>query len=221
MENHDSVNDEYRKYSKALSAVLGYRDPFTQRHSDRVLGLCTQLGMGCGLTDDELATLKVSSLLHDVGKIGIPDRILLKPSKLDETEWSVMERHSEFGERILESTELEGVHRCARAVRHHHEHYSGHGYPDKLAGEDIPIFSRIISIADSYDAMAMARPYHPSKSHREIMTILGQETGEKFDPALMRVFSTVIEHSKFKAPEVGGLESDKAARKPDLSSFIQ
>jgi len=221
MENLHSAKDDYRKYSKALSAALGFRDPFTQIHSDRVLGLSTQLGLAVGLTEDELVTLKVSSLLHDVGKIGIPDRILLKPSKLEKTEWSMMKRHSEFGERILESTELDGVHQCATVVRHHHEHFDGHGYPDGLSGEDIPLFSRIIGIADSYDAMAMSRPYHRSKSHQEIMTILGQETGEKLDPALMRVFSTIIENSNFKAPEAKGHESGTATRVAKFRSLTQ
>jgi response regulator RpfG family c-di-GMP phosphodiesterase len=110
-----------------------------------------------------------------------------------------MKQHSEIGEKIMASTELEGSRQAATAIRHHHEHYDGHGYPDRLSGKDIPICSRIISIADSYDAMAVTRSYHLARSHRDIMDILGKEDGKKHDPELMRIFCKVIETSKFKA----------------------
>lgn len=112
-----------------------------------------------------------------------------------------MTQHSEIGERILAATEIDGVDQPALVIRHHHEHYDGHGYPDHLCGEGIPLLSRIISIADSYDAMAMMRGYRRAVAHREIMKTLDQEAGSKHDPAIMRIFCTMIDTSDFKAPD--------------------
>jgi response regulator RpfG family c-di-GMP phosphodiesterase len=187
------------KYTKALSVALGYRDLLTRLHSERVHGLSKIIGEFCGLSNNEINILDIASSFHDIGKIGIPDHILLKPSPLDESEWDAIKQHSEIGEKIIVSTELEGSRQVALLIRHHHEYYNGMGYPDKLSGENIPICSRIISIADSYDAMAVTRSYHHARTHLEIMAILHEETGEKHDPELMRAFCEVIEFSEFRA----------------------
>lgn len=113
-----------------------------------------------------------------------------------------MQQHSAIGEKIILSTELEGSDHAALIIRHHHEYYNGMGYPDNLSGENIPLCSRIIAIADSYDAMSVARVYHHPRAHREIMTILHQETGDKFDPELMHVFCEIIEFSKFRTTKI-------------------
>ena len=189
-------------YTKGLSVALGYRDRLTQLHSERVLGLSSELGMCCGLTSHELDILKIAASFHDIGKIGIPDHILLKPTHFDEHEWEHMKKHSEIGEQIMAATELEGSQQASLAIRHHHEHFDGRGYPDGLAGEHIPLSARIISLADSYDAMAVTRSYHHAKSHQEIMSIMHKETGEKHDPELMRAFCGIIESSKFKAAKI-------------------
>jgi HD-GYP domain-containing protein (c-di-GMP phosphodiesterase class II) len=189
-------------YTKALSVALGYRDPLTRLHSERVLGLSQALGVGCGLSSEELGILRIAASFHDVGKIGIPDHILLKPSQLDESEWEKMKQHAEIGERIMAATELEGSKQASLIIRHHHEHYDGLGYPDRLSGEEISICSRIVTIADSYDAMAVTRSYNRAKTHLEIMAVLHEETGGKFDPEPMRVFCGIIESSKFKAPKI-------------------
>lgn len=186
------------KYTKGLSVALAYRDLLTRLHSERVRGLSMQIGESYGLSINELNILNIAASFHDIGKIGIPDHILLKPSKLDETEWETMKQHSEIGEEIILSTELDGSQPAAKLIRHHHEHYNGMGYPDKLSGEDIPICSRIITIADSYDAMAVTRSYHQAQTHLEIMAILHEETGIKHDPELMRVFCKIIESSEYK-----------------------
>lgn len=110
-----------------------------------------------------------------------------------------MQEHAELGASIIRATGLEGADEVARLIRHHHEHFEGSGYPDGLAGEDIPVCSRIIGIADSYDAMAQARSYHPAKGHSEIMGILRDETGGKHDPRLVRVFADVIERSAHRS----------------------
>jgi len=199
LDQEDPIYAMLYKYTKALTSALGYRDTLTRLHSERVLGLSTEIGLGCRLLGAELGLLKISSSFHDIGKIGVPDRVLLKPSRLDEDEWVLMKQHSEMGERILAATELEGAKQASLVVRHHHEHFNGGGYPDGLAGDQISLFSRIISIADSYDAMATTRSYHRPKTHREIMVILHDETGEKHDPQLMRIFCEIIESSEFKA----------------------
>jgi len=199
MELEGYIFSSLLKYTKALSVALAYRDLLTRLHSERVRGLSKQIGEYYGLSNIELNVLNVASSFHDIGKIGIPDHILLKPAKLDEAEWERMKQHAEIGEEIMLSTDLDGSQPAAVLIRHHHEHYNGMGYPDKLSGEDIPICSRIITIADSYDAMAVTRSYHDARTHSEIMAILHEETGIKHDPELMRVFCKIIDSSEFKA----------------------
>jgi response regulator RpfG family c-di-GMP phosphodiesterase len=189
-------------YTKGLSVALGYRDQMTQLHSERVLGLAEEIGRCCGLISHELDILKIAASFHDIGKIGIPDHILLKPTHFEDDEWEHMKKHSEIGEKIMSATDLEGSQQAALAIRHHHEHYDGSGYPDGISGENIPMVARIISIADCYDAMAVTRSYQIAKSHAEIMSIMHQETGEKHDPALMHLFCGIIESSKYKAVKV-------------------
>ena len=202
MKQEDPIYAALYKYTKALSAALGYRDSLTRLHSERVLGLVHEIGASCGLPETQLGILKISASFHDIVKIGIPDHILLKPSQFDEAEWAIMKQHSEIGERIMAATELDGSQQASMAIRHHHEYYNGKGYPDNLSGEQISIYSRIISIADSYDAMAVTRSYHRARTHMEIMAILHKETGEKHDPELMGTFCKIIESSKFKASRI-------------------
>ncbi len=189
-------------YTKALAVALGHRDLLTRLHSDRVSGLAGEMAVVFGMAEKDLAILKIAALFHDIGKIGIPDAILLKPSKHNAAEWEIMKEHSAIGENILSAVEIENSSRASKVVRHHHEHYNGQGYPDNLTGEDIPICSRIISIADSYDAMAVTRSYHRARTHSEIMSILESETGVKHDPNLMPIFCRIIESSKFKAASI-------------------
>lgn len=198
MELEDPIYAALYKYTKALSLALGYRDPVTQLHSERVLGLSEEIGVKCGLPNVDLGILKIAAAFHDIGKIGIPDAILRKPVQLDESECAIMKQHSEMGEQIIAATELEGAQQASLIIRHHHEHYDGRGYPDGIAGEEIPICSRIVAVADSYDAMAVTRSYHRVRTHTEIMAILQQESGEKHDPELVRIFCEVIESSKFR-----------------------
>jgi HD-GYP domain-containing protein (c-di-GMP phosphodiesterase class II) len=187
------------KYTKALAVALAERDLNTRLHSDRVVAISQAIGKRYGLTGTELALLEIGASFHDIGKIGVPDQILLKPAKLEQDEWQRMKAHSEIGERILRAIDLPGVDQVASAIRHHHEHFDGHGYPDGLAGEAIPLISRIIAVADSYDAMAVTRAYHRPRSHAEIMSILSEEAGAKLDPYIFKHFAILIETSVFKA----------------------
>lgn len=200
MEQDTQALDALFVYTKALSVALGFRDQSTQLHSERVQGLSAEIGQHCGLSGSELATLRIAASFHDIGKIGIPDHILLKPAGFDQAELEQMKQHTVIGEQIMAAIKLEGSQQAAQAIRHHHEHFDGKGYPDKLSGEGIPVLSRIISIADNYDAMAITRSYHRARVHEEIMAIMHDESGGKLDPALMLVFSGLIESSRHRAP---------------------
>ncbi|MEH6576822.1 MAG: HD domain-containing phosphohydrolase [Amphritea sp.] len=189
---------ELEKRSRALSTALDYRDQATHAHSHRVQTLSEALGKEAGLSEAELAAIRVSAVFHDIGKIGIPDHILLKPSALNAVEWVLMRQHPIFGERIILSTELKGASQAAKIIRHHHEQYDGSGYPDSLKGDDIPLGARIIGIADSYDAMSHTRAYHEPKSHRDIMEILERETGYKHNPEIMKLFTHMIKSSPYR-----------------------
>ncbi len=179
-------------YTKALSVALGYRDAYTLLHSGRVVQIATGMADQIGVTGGDCEILSIAAAFHDVGKLGIPDRVLLKPGRLAPEEREVIERHSEMGAEIILATGLDGCEGVARVIRHHHEWWNGEGYPDRLAGNDIPLLSRIIGIADSYDAMAVTRSYSASRSHTQIMAILEEESGRKHDPALMAVFRDVV-----------------------------
>lgn len=184
--------------TRALVCVLKHRDLYTQLHSDRVVFISEEIGIACKLPSHEIDLLKISACFHDLGKVGIPDDILLKPGKHDKNEWEIMKTHSTIGEDIVIRLELEDGDTVAKAVRHHHEYFNGDGYPDKLAGNQIPLFSRIISISDSYDAMTNTRPYHEAKTHQQALEILHQEKGEKSDPSVLSVFLSIIENSKYR-----------------------
>jgi HD-GYP domain-containing protein (c-di-GMP phosphodiesterase class II) len=178
--------------TSCLNIALRERDPYTEDHASRVDVMSRQLGIKCGLSSHELNLLKGAAKLHDIGKIGIPDRILLKFGSLDADEWEVMKTHAELGERICLSIAHRDAEQIASIVRHHHEYYNGAGYPDGLAGEAIPICSRIISIVDSYDAMKTARPYHRARTHQEVMAVIDQESATKTDTLIYRYFKSII-----------------------------
>lgn len=186
-------------WEKALETALEVRDAYTRHHSTRVCALCQDMGHNCSLDSDSLATLCLASALHDIGKLGIPDTVLFKPGKLNQDEWQKMKTHSALGEGIIRSLELENSDAVACAIRHHHEYYNGDGYPDALAGEQIPLHARIIAIADSYDAMTTRRTYAEARSHRETMAIIDSEREVKLDPYFVRIFSHIIEQSEYRA----------------------
>ncbi|WZB60589.1 HD domain-containing phosphohydrolase [Achromobacter xylosoxidans] len=176
------------------------RDPATGRHCHRVVALSVALARACGLAEDELESIAVAARLHDLGKIATPDRVLFSPGRLENEDWEIMKSHAAVGADIIGQSDLPGRDQIALAVRHHHEHFDGSGYPDGLAGHDIPRHSRIISLADSYDALGDARPYHPARTHAQIMLILHREAGAKCDPDLLRVFEGMIRHSPLRVP---------------------
>jgi putative nucleotidyltransferase with HDIG domain len=187
------------KLSAVLGAALHARDVYTSLHGDRVAQVALAVGRSIGLDSQRLALLRTAALLHDVGKIGIPDEVLLNPGTLDAAQRAIMRSHAERGEKILRAIPGEDGDQVANAVRHHHEEFDGNGYPDNLSGENIPILSRIISIADNYDAMASRRVYHHSHHHEYVIGVMREESGRKHDPYLFGKFLAAIEHSPLRA----------------------
>lgn len=203
MECCDPIYNALNDYTKALSVALGYRDWQTRLHSERVRALSKEIGLACGLTSAELSILKIAASFHDIGKIGVPDHILMKPTELDVDEWSFMKQHPVIGAKIMASIEIEGAQQAALAILHHHESFDGQGYPHGVAGEDIPICARIIAVADSYDAISVRRSYHDRRPHAEVMEILRMEAQDrtKHDPEVMKCFIRVIESGRFDLGE--------------------
>jgi HD-GYP domain-containing protein (c-di-GMP phosphodiesterase class II) len=181
--------------TEALTVALEVRDSYTRSHCDRVQQLACELGTAYGLSGIDVEYLRISARFHDIGKIGVPDCVLLKPGRLTEDEWVLMRAHALHGERIFRATSLPHHDAVAITIRHHHESFDGSGYPDGLAGENIPLLSRILLVADAYDAMGTARSYHLARNHAQVMSVLDSESGRKFDPRALREFAGLIEHS--------------------------
>lgn len=180
--------------TRSLTVALHKRDARTSHHCGRVESLAIHLGKSIGLNSSELDILRICARFHDVGKIGIPDSILNKPSRFDRDEWGIMKTHSQMGEQIVRATELPDANRVSTIIRHHHENYAGKGYPDGLNGEDIPLESRVILIVDAYDAMRSTRPNRPKMDHEKVMSIMESENGWKFDPAIFSHFPGIVEN---------------------------
>ena len=165
-------------------------DSYTQGHCVRVAGFACTLASAAGLTGQELHWFRMGALLHVVGKIVVPPGVLNKPGRLTPEERAVMERHPVAGEELL--ADIEFPWDIRPMVRHHHERWDGSGYPDRLAGESIPVSARILCVADVYDALATDRPYRKANTYDETMRIMTSESGSTFDPELFDLFREVI-----------------------------
>lgn len=177
----------HRDVVEALAVALLERDRYTGEHSESVVEMAGSVARSLGLSPVEIERVRAAALLHDVGKVAIPDAILHKPAPLDEQEWQLMAQHPVIGERILRV--IPGLGSVARIVRHEHESWNGTGYPDGLAGEAIPIGSRIILACDAYHAMTTDRPYRAAMSYGEAIEELLRSAGRQFDP---RVTQTLV-----------------------------
>lgn len=171
---------------RAIINAIDAKDTYTCGHSDRVASYSMRIAKRMGLSDDECERVFMAGVLHDVGKIGVPDAILSKPGKLTDFEYEIVKQHPRIGFEILEH--LKQLNYVLPGVLHHHEAYNGSGYPSGLAGEDIPLHGRILAVADAYDAMTSNRPYRSGMPHAKAEAILRAEAGKTWDPKIVEVF---------------------------------
>jgi putative nucleotidyltransferase with HDIG domain len=179
---------------RALVNAVEARDPYTCGHSERVARFGRCLAESIGESPIDCERIYLTGLLHDVGKIAIPDGVLQKPGHLDEDERAIIETHTEAGWRILH--ELEALRDVLSGVLYHHETYDGNGYPDGLAGEDIPLDGRILAVCDAFDAMTSDRPYRDGMPVEKALEILRNGSGKYWDPNLIDAFLDNIESIK-------------------------
>ncbi|MEZ5101898.1 MAG: response regulator [Thermoleophilia bacterium] len=177
--------------TSALANAIEVRDSITGGHTERLADIAVKLAGCLGLPDDELESVRLGALLHDVGKIGIPDSILLKEGPLEPSELELMRRHTLIGDWMLEP--LDALSAARPAVRHHHERWDGSGYPDGLAGEQIPLAARIVALADAVEAMTAARPYRDALDVDDVLGELSRGRGSQWDPTIVDLVAHALE----------------------------
>jgi putative nucleotidyltransferase with HDIG domain len=175
---------------ESLSATVDARDAYTAGHSRRVQQLALAIGRELGLSQAELELLGHAALFHDIGKLAVPDAVLLKPSKLTDEEWALMQRHAEEGAHII--NRLGFLNDAVPAIRHHHERFDGAGYPDGLKGEEIPLGARIIHVADAFDSMLTTRVYRPARPAHEALAELRRNVGTQFCPRCVGALEAIV-----------------------------
>jgi HD-GYP domain-containing protein (c-di-GMP phosphodiesterase class II) len=174
-----------------LVQAIQYRDRYTKTHSDLVAEYAAKLSLQAGLSDEAVRAIRIAGVLHDVGKLIVPDDILKKPGPLTAEEYDVIKRHPLVGEMLIrESPFLEDV---MQAVGCHHESYDGSGYPRSLRGDEIPLLGRVMAVADAYSAMSLDRPYRKALSVDEIVAELKGGAGTRFDPHLVDIFVEMLQ----------------------------
>ncbi len=189
--NSQEINKLNEDLLKALAEVIDLRDPFTLGHSQYVTRYSVLIAKKLGLPQERIDLIRNAGLLHDIGKIGIPDEILLKPYPLTKEEFMIIQRHTTLGADILEKAH--SLKHLSPIVRHHHERYDGNGYPDRLKGQDIPIEARIIAIADAVEAMASDRPYRRALSFDKIKEELKRNSSTQFDPVITETILQILQ----------------------------
>ena len=194
---NDQLHDKNQELERAYLDTIGIlrqtveaKDPYTRGHSDRVSEYSVLIGKKLGLPDSDIRTLKIGGLFHDIGKIGVPDSILQKDSKLTDDEYSQIKQHPNIGVHILSHAAI--FQDILPIVEHHHEKFDGSGYPGKLAGEQIPFLARIAAVADSFDAMTSRRSYRDSLPMETVISEFERCRGTQFDPQLDDLFLDIL-----------------------------
>ena len=177
-------NYEYHEFIDCITSALDARDPYTGNHSLRVRDMACMLASTMGLSENEIQEIHIAGHLHDIGKIGIPDAVLLKEGKLNDEEWEIMKKHPVIGADILSKSSQFA--RLAGIIVHHHERYDGKGYPFGAKGEEIPLGARIIAVCDSIDAMSSARSYRKALSHEVCRQEIENNIGKMYDPTVAK-----------------------------------
>jgi hypothetical protein len=186
----EQLEEHYTKTMEALTSALEARDPYTEAHTSRIRDVALGLAAALKVGEDVRRSVMLGSILHDVGKIGISDSILLKPGPLTDEEWAIMRTHPEIGERMLKSVDFLAP--ALPVVRHHHERWDGKGYPDGLAGDDIPLGARIVAACDTFDAMTSDRPYRKALGREEACQEILRVAGGQLDPMCASVLVDVV-----------------------------
>ena len=191
-ETYEKLEHAYLESIQTLRYTIEAKDIYTRGHSDRVAAYSVLIGKKMGLSDEDLRTLQIGGLFHDIGKIGVPDSIIQKAGKLNDDEYSQIKQHPNIGVHILSNATI--FKDILPIVEHHHEKFDGTGYPGKLAGEDIPYLARIAAVADSFDAMASKRAYRDSLPMDKIISEFMRCRGTQFDPKIDDVFIDILEN---------------------------
>lgn len=187
---YDKLESAYMETIEILRFTVEAKDAYTRGHSDRVSAYSVLIGEALGLPEEDIKTLKIGGLFHDIGKIGIPDSILLKTTKLDDEEYSEIKNHPAIGAHILSNATI--FKDIIPIVKHHHERFDGRGYPGKLKGDEIPYFARIAAVADSFDAMTSKRSYRDSLPMDVVIEEIIKNSGTQFDPEIAKVFLDIL-----------------------------
>ena len=187
----EELKESYMSSVRALVHALEEKDSDTRGHSDRVAALAANIGREMGLGPEELERLRTGGLLHDIGKIGVPESIIKNRKSLSKSEFRLIQRHTVKGVEIIEPITFLRTH--LHMIRHHHERYDGKGYPDGLKGEEIPLDARIIAVADSYDAMTSDRPYRKGLTRPQAMRAIKRDAGRQFAPDVVQAFERFFE----------------------------
>jgi putative nucleotidyltransferase with HDIG domain len=184
------LKNMYIETMKSLATLLDAKDSYTRGHSEEVSKYAVEIAEELGLTEEEKELLQFSSILHDIGKIGVDDNILKKPSKLTPSEYEKIKKHPVIASRILKS--VKGFENIAKIIAHHHEHYDGKGYPDGLKKDSIPLLSRIIAVADAFEAMTSDRPYRKAFDKNTALYELEINKNKQFDPVVVDAFKRIL-----------------------------
>lgn len=187
---YSELKDAYRGTMESLRLAVDAKDSYTKNHSDRVSYYAVLIAQKLNLSESEIETIRDGGLFHDIGKIGIPDSILQKTSKLTDEEYDDIKNHPSIGAHILKPAKI--FENIIPIVKHHHERYDGHGYPSNLKGEEIPLSARIVCIADSFDAMTSDRSYRPRFTLFKALEELERCKGTQFDPQLVDLFVEAV-----------------------------
>lgn len=194
LEKVNQVLDETNiEIADRLAEAAEFRDDATGKHTFRVGTISALIAEELGFSDDFISLIDKAARLHDLGKIGIPDAILLKPGKLDEEEFAVMRQHCVIGAKVLCGGHSELLEMAERIAQSHHEHWNGHGYPDQLQGKEIPIEARIVSVVDVFDALTHARPYKDAWSTQDAVDYITSHKDKQFDTEVVDAFLSVLE----------------------------
>jgi putative two-component system response regulator len=190
------IDEQAKSVVLSLARSIEAKRPLMNGHSDRIVKYAVQLGMSLGLPEEDLQELRIACVLHDIGKVGVPDEILLKPAALNTQETEVVRQHPSIGENIC--APLKSLRRVLPVIRHHHERMDGSGYPDGLSGKEIPLMARILQIADIYDALITVRPYRDALSSEDALETLNKEAGCGWlDASLVWKFSQICRHGEY------------------------